>query len=92
MIDTSRINVVFSSDKKSEDYLIWLSIAKQGSIRFIDDVLTVRIDSNGVSANKLSMARRRWQIYREHEGLSLLQASYYFAFYTVTGLLKHINK
>ena len=89
MFDKSKIDLRFQSEYKSEDYVAWLQVSKKTQIQFINTVLVERCQIEGASANKLQMARRRWEIYRQTEGLGFLAATYYFFHYMVSGTLKH---
>ena len=91
MFDKSKVDLHFQSEYKSEDYVAWLQVSKQHQIQFINSVLVERHQLEGISANKLQMARRRWEIYRKTEQLGLLSAAYYFCHYVITGSLKHFR-
>lgn len=88
MFDKSQLNIKFKSEYKSEDYIAWLQVAKQAKIQFINVLLAERKAGNGLSADKLAMARKRWAIYQD-EKLSLLAALYYMGHYIATGLIKY---
>jgi teichuronic acid biosynthesis glycosyltransferase TuaG len=89
MFDRSKIDLRFQSEYKSEDYVAWLQVSKKTQIQFINTLLVERCQIEGASANKLQMAKRRWEIYRRTEGLGFFTAAYYFCHYTVSGTLKH---
>jgi teichuronic acid biosynthesis glycosyltransferase TuaG len=89
MFDRSKIDLIFQSEYKSEDYVAWLQVSKKTQIQFLNTLLVERCQIEGASANKLQMAQRRWQIYRRTEGLDFFTAAYYFCHYTVSGALKH---
>lgn len=89
MFDKSMIDLSFESEYKSEDYVAWLQVSKKTKIQFINTVLVERCQIEGASANKLQMAQRRWEIYRQTEKLGFFAAMYYFCHYMVSGTLKH---
>jgi len=89
MFDKSQISIEFESEYKSEDYVAWLNVAKQTPIQFINKVLVERCELEGLSADKLAMAFRRWQIYRNTEKLGFFKSLYYFFYYAVSGFIKH---
>lgn len=89
MFDKSQISIQFESEYKSEDYVAWLGVAKKTQIQFINKVLVERREIEGLSANKFSMALRRWQIYRNTENLSIIKSLYYFSYYAISGFMKH---
>jgi teichuronic acid biosynthesis glycosyltransferase TuaG len=74
-----------------EDYVLWLKILRAGhsAVGLVQDLARYRIVTGSRSSNKLKMAHWRWQVYRDGEGLSICQASYFFAWYVVQTLVKH---
>jgi teichuronic acid biosynthesis glycosyltransferase TuaG len=89
MINTDIIAVRFSTRSLSEDYRLWLQITRDHPIHFIQKPLVVRSVFDGLSANKIMMAKQRWHIYREVEHLSVAHSLYYVFCYTVTGAKKY---
>ena len=89
MFDKSQLSFRFESLYKSEDYLAWLQISKVTNIQSINTVLVERNQVEGLSANKLKMARRRWRIYRQSQDLGFFASVYYFCHYAFSGVLKH---
>jgi len=69
--------------RTGQDYALWLKILKTGvKAHALTEVLTeYRIVAGSISRNKFKKARRQWQIYREVECLSILNAAYCFCFY-----------
>jgi teichuronic acid biosynthesis glycosyltransferase TuaG len=76
----------------SEDYLLWLQVLKSGKPAFcVDETLAMyRVHSKSLSSNKMAAAKRRWRVYREFERLGLLESSYWFVRYAVTGVAKSL--
>ncbi len=74
-----------------EDYILWLSILKQGYIATnVGDCLAkYRITTHSLSANKIKAAGWQWRIYRQVEKLSLFKSVYCFGCYVIAGLKKH---
>jgi glycosyltransferase involved in cell wall biosynthesis len=74
-----------------EDYILWLSILKQGYIaKNVGECLAAyRLSANSLSANKFKAASWQWKIYRQVEKLNPLISAYYFVFYVWAGLKKH---
>lgn len=90
MFDNSALGLSFQNTEKASDYIEWLSVSKKTDIRFIDKLLVTRRTNDGISSNKLKMARMRWRIYRQHERLSLPKAMFYTVCYALNGIVKNI--
>lgn len=73
-----------------EDFRTWLSYSKKKhQLRIIkEDLMRYFYDRSTYSGNKYNMAKRRWHILRNEEGISFFKASYFFIFY----FFKSINK
>jgi teichuronic acid biosynthesis glycosyltransferase TuaG len=78
-------------ETKHEDYLLWLSILKQGHKGggLNQDLARYRIVKNSRSANKLEMILFRWKILTEYQGLNALSAVKYLFLYGITSLRKY---
>ncbi|MYR89208.1 glycosyltransferase [Streptomyces sp. SID685] len=64
--------------RKRQDYALWLSIMREGAdARGLAESLAVyRAGQTGsLSSNKLSLVKYNWSLYREHEDLSVPQAT-----------------
>ncbi|MDV9190062.1 glycosyltransferase family A protein [Streptomyces sp. SR27] len=64
--------------RKRQDYALWLSIMRDGAdARGLPEPLAVyrAHQAGSLSSNKLSLVRYNWELYREHEGLSVPQAT-----------------
>ena len=73
-----------------EDYVLWLSILKQGFIAKNTSTTNgaYRIVAGSISANKLKVLPWQWSVYRDIEGLSLLRSSYHFINYAFKAYFK----
>ena len=73
-----------------EDYVLWLSILKQGFIAKNTNTTNAayRIVAGSISANKLKVLPWQWSVYRDIEGLSLLRSSYHFINYAFKAYFK----
>jgi len=91
MFDYHQLDIMFSSEYKSEDYIQWLGVAKKTKIVFINQILVKRTVFDGLSSNKFEMAKKRWEIYRDIEKLGLYDSVYYFLNYAGSGLLKYLK-
>ena len=76
--------------RRRQDFAFWLSLMADGSeaIGIATPLLTYREMPTSLSAVKHRAARDTWTMYRQHLGLPLVQASYYFAHYAVRGLTR----
>jgi teichuronic acid biosynthesis glycosyltransferase TuaG len=74
-----------------DDFALWLSILKKGFPGFglKQDLSRYRIVPGSVSSKKLRAAKWVWEIYRDHEHLTLPYAAFQFAQYAVKVSLKH---
>ncbi|MGX2998370.1 glycosyltransferase family 2 protein [Streptomyces sp. JNUCC 64] len=64
--------------RKRQDYALWLSIMRDGAdARGLSEPLAVyrAHQAGSLSSNKLSLVRYNWELYREHEGLSVPRAT-----------------
>ena len=77
---------------KRQDYILWLSILKEGYIAHgINEVLIeYRVHAKSISKNKLKMAVYQWYVYRKIEKISYLYSIYNMIFYIYHGLRKNI--
>jgi teichuronic acid biosynthesis glycosyltransferase TuaG len=76
-----------------EDYVCWLNILKSKDITAVghtDTLAQYRIQSHSVSSNKLKVSQYQWRIYRDELKLGLITSSYYFIWYTLKGIKKHL--
>lgn len=76
--------------RKRQDFGLWLKLLKRTDYAYgLNETLAqYRVLSDSISANKFNAAKFTWRLYREVEGLNLLQASYYFSHYAVRSLLR----
>lgn len=83
----------FSSTYYHEDYILWLSILRDGHrARGCREVLAkYRLHPNSRASNKWNSARQRWVVYREYLHLPLFKSCKVFVRYTLAGLKKYKN-
>ncbi len=81
----------FSCDYYHEDYLLWMTLLREGSVaRGCPEVLMHYRQVHGSkSSNKAKSAFRRWSIYRNGLGLSWIKSALAFARYSISGLRKY---
>lgn len=93
MYDTQKVGKVFCENIHHEDYLLWLTILKQGYIARNTNTVTAlyRVGDNTVSSNKFRTIGWQWNILYNIEKLSLPKAACCFASYAVKGFLKALK-
>lgn len=76
--------------KGAEDYALWLSILRAGTLAIpIDKVLArYRIRGGSISRNKRRAAGYTWHVLRHVEQLNWLSASWFFIIYAMRGVKK----
>lgn len=91
--DTEKVGKVYCQYIHHEDYVLWLSILKQGYKAINTNSVTAlyRVRDNSVSSNKLKVLSWQWHILRNIEKLPLHRTMYYFFHYAVKGFLKAIK-
>ena len=78
---------------KHEDYVLWLTLAKENKLYGLNKNLGIYREHNkSISSNKLKAASWVWHIYREHEKLGFWQSSFFFVKYAIQGVRKHYLK
>lgn len=73
--------------RRRQDFAFWLSLMADGSkaIGLSEPLLTYRQMLTSLSSDKHAAAKDTWTMYRNHLGLPLGQAGYYFAHYALRG-------
>ena len=90
MYDTEKVGKVYCPHIHHEDYVLWLSILKQGYIARNTGTVEAlyRVRKQSVSADKRAVISWQWHIYREIEKLDVLQSAYYFLHYAYKAFRK----
>ena len=88
--DCKKVGMIPFMDIHHEDYVMWLTILKQGFIAQNTNTTTAayRIVESSVSSNKLRVLSWQWNIYRNIEKFGILQSCYYFANYAIKAYIK----
>lgn len=88
--DTAKVGKVYFQKIHHEDYVLWLSILKQGYMAKSTGTVTAlyRIRSQSVSSNKWKVLAWQWKIYREIEKINCLKSLWYFCNYAVKAYQK----
>ena len=91
--DVSKTGKIYFTDFRHEDYVLWLTVLRAGHIALNTNKVDAlyRIRGNSVTANKLTVLKWQWDIYRNFLGLSVFPSIYYFCFYAGNAFLKHIK-
>lgn len=88
--DAAKVNR-FPTNMYHEDIALWFQMLRDGAIaRGVPEVLAAyRQRANSRSAGKLTSARRRWKIYREHLGMPILRCVIVMIQYGYYGIIKY---
>ncbi len=78
--------------KKDHDSMTWAKILREGHHAYglNESLAYYRKVEGSISNNKLRAAQNHWRNCRDVEKLSFLRCSYYFFFYTINALKKHL--
>lgn len=76
----------FNGEYFHEDFVLWLSLLKNGCKAVGIDEPLVNYRLGGRSSNKKNAMKYRWKIYSQCEGLSFIKSLWYFSFYALTGI------
>lgn len=80
---------------KRQDWGLWLSILKEVDYAYgiAEPMAIYRMRRDSISRSKRSLIPYVWKIYREVEGLNVVQSSYYFMHWALNGFKKYyVNK
>jgi len=94
LFDTEQIpkSLLQMPNVKSEDTALWWKILRNGYTAYGLDQNLVRYRRVGktLSSNKFKAIRRIWNLYRNVEGLGVLQSAWNFCFWAVRAVLRRI--
>lgn len=81
----------FPVDCYHEDLALWLRLLGDGrkAVGTPEILAQYRIHPESRACHKVTVARRRWQLYRSMLGLSVRESAYYFLQYTLAGIQKY---
>lgn len=82
-----------TSLRRQEDYALWLSLLRGGTLAFgLDEPLVrYRVHEASKSSSKLASIAAQWAVYRDLERLSLPRAAWYLGHYAVRGTIKALS-
>lgn len=92
VVDRDKTGPLHMGNDIHEDYCLWLRIVRSGGEArgITEDLARYRVVEGSRSSDKLKMASWRWRVYRDTEKLSFLRSAYYFTWYSVSTLAKHL--
>lgn len=90
--DTAKVGKVLFKQIHHEDYVMWLSILKQGFIARNTGTVTAlyRVRSESLTSKKFALLTWQWNIYVNVEKTGYLRAIYYYIIYACKGLWKSL--
>jgi len=91
MFDTAQLGKVeMPLIRRRQDYGLWLDILKRTAFAHgLDESLAhYRVRSDSLTSNKLTSSKFTWQLYREHQGLSVPASAYYLANFLVRAVVR----
>lgn len=91
MYDTEKLGKVYMpASTKREDFATWLQILKKVDYAYgINELLAqYRVYDAQSSSKKVNMAKENWRLYKDIEKLGTIKSIYYFAHYSIRGLLR----
>lgn len=88
--DTAKVGKMYFPRHPHEDYILWLSILKQGYVARNTGTVEAlyRVREHSVSSNKLKTLSWQWDIYRQVEHLGIVRSAYYFLNYAYRAFRK----
>lgn len=95
IINRAKIGLILMPNlRKRQDWALWLKVIKKTNkaYRYPKQLTIYRETSNSISANKLSLIKYNWAVYRECEGMSLVKSLYYFIRYLLIYLKVKVKK
>ena len=91
--DVRKLGKIYMKDiKNRQDWLLWLEILKKTDYAYNvgEPIAYYRERGDSISANKFKMIKYNWRIYREYEGFSFINSSFYIIRYLFMYLKKVI--
>lgn len=76
--------------RKRQDMGLWLELLKDCGLAYgIPDVLARYRTDTGMTKNKINAAKYQWEFYRKVVSLGVIKSCWYFAWYSLNGILKY---
>lgn len=91
--DTKKVGIEYFPKVDHEDYALWLTILKKGYKAKNTNTTEAfyRIRNTSLSSKKFIVYKWTWNIYRNFLKLSLFKSIYYYCFYCIKAIIKHIK-
>ena len=91
--DAALVGKVYFENHSHEDYILWLSILKQGYVARNSGKVSAcyRVREHSVSSNKWKALSWQWDIYRNVEKIGFLKAAYCFVHYAYKAFRKSMT-
>lgn len=88
--DVAKLGKMYFPNHSHEDYILWLSILKQGGIARNTNTVEAlyRVREKSISSDKKQAMSWQWDIYRNVEGFGVLRSAYYFLNYAYKAFRK----
>lgn len=93
MVDTRQTGPLRMADARRDDYILWLSLLRQGFVArgLQEDLARYRARGDSLSSRPQRSAAWTWRVYREAERLDLLHASWCMAHYGARAVIKRLR-
>jgi glycosyltransferase involved in cell wall biosynthesis len=93
VFDTVKTGKLFFQKIGHEDYAFWLTILRRGYIAQNTNTIEAlhRVRDSSLSSNKFIASKWTWNIYHDFLRLSWIESLYYFSFYFIKAIIKHIQ-
>lgn len=93
LYDTMRIGKQYFPKCGHEDYVLWLSLLRNGgfAVNTNSEEAIYRVRKSSVSSDKMRAMRWQWNIYMKEEQLGLFKSAYYFINYAVKAVNKQMK-
>ena len=88
--DVAKLGKMYFPNHSHEDYILWLSILKQGGVARNTNTVEAlyRVRERSISSDKRRAMSWQWDIYRNVEGFGVLRSAYYFLNYAYKAFRK----
>lgn len=92
MVDTAKTGSIHMKEAPRDDYILWLSLMRQGFVAhgLQQDLARYRVVRGSLSRMPLRSAAWVWDVYRKAENLGRLQASWCMLNYSTRAVLKRL--
>jgi len=91
VLDRSLINKIEIKDTYYDDFVLWLSLLRNGTVAHgvQVDLMRYRVLKGSISRNKIQSSKEVWKVYREVENLNIFYSGYCFVHYAFAAFKKY---